>query len=155
MFLGGPPLRSGHAPAHRRPRSAVRHDDASWNPELASNKQDRQHYGNHQEDYAHPQTEIKLPHPRIGSIHDRRLIRHGIEVCNYICVSGGRSGSPAIARTKPLWPLACLTLQLARSTQHYFCTACSAPSMGDWSSPSVGSVHVDLCGLVGRGPWWG
>ena len=56
---------------------------------------------------------------------------------------------------KRLRLLACLTLQLASSTQQYYCIACSAPPMGDWSSPSVGSVHVDSCGscagLVERG----
>ena len=30
----GAPHRSGHTPAHRRPRSAVRRDEASWNPDL-------------------------------------------------------------------------------------------------------------------------
>ena len=90
----------------RRPGSATSHGDASWNPELASNNQDRQHYGDHQEDYAYPQTEIKLPHPRIGSIHDRRLIRHGIDMvppwrgfgeCRF--TAGGCSpGSPGFFR---------------------------------------------------------
>ena len=59
---------------------------------------------------------------------------------------------PTQATTMPkrLLLLASLTEQRARcSTLQYSCTACSAPPMGDWSSPSVGSVQVDYIRVRG------
>ena len=50
------------------------------------------------------------------------------------------SCSSATARLKLLPLLGCLTLRRA-SSPACSCIVCSAPPMGDWSSPSVGSVQ--------------